>query len=114
MATVLLTRRIPSSVLSALEAEHRVDLYTGEGAIPRDELLRRLVDKDALICVLTDRIDRDALAAGAALKIVANIAVGYENIDVRAARDRGVAVTTTPDVLTEAVAEFTWALILGI
>jgi glyoxylate reductase len=114
MASVLLTRRIPSSVLTLLEAEHRVDLYTGEGAIPRDELLRRVADNDALICVLTDRIDGEALAAGAALKIVANIAVGYENIDVRAARERGIVVTNTPDVLTEAVAEFTWALILGI
>ncbi len=111
---VLLTRRIPSSVLSLLEAQHTVDLYSGEGAIPREELLRRVVDKDALICVLTDRVDRELMAAGAALKVIANIAVGYDNIDVPAARERGIVVTNTPDVLTEAVAEFTWALILGI
>ena len=72
------------------------------------------MNEDALICVLTDKIDGEVLDAAPALKIVANIAVGYDNIDVAAARSRGVIVTNTPDVLTEAVAEFTWALILGI
>jgi len=114
MARVLLTRRIPSSVLTLLESRHTVDLYTGEGAIPRDELMRRVADKDALICVLTDRIDAAVVEAAPALKVVANIAVGYENVDVPAARARGIVVTNTPDVLTEAVAEFTWGLILGI
>ena len=114
MGRVLLTRRIPSSVLSLLEAEHTVDLYSGDGAIPRDELIRRVADADAVISVLTDRIDGELLDAGAALKIVANIAVGYDNIDVPAAAQRGVIITNTPDVLTEATAELTWALILGI
>jgi len=114
LANVLLTRRIPSSVLSLLEAEHTVDLYTGEAAIPRDELIRRVAGKDALICVLTDRIDGEVLDAAPTLKIVANIAVGYDNLDVPAARQRRVIVTNTPDVLTEATAELTWALILGI
>lgn len=114
MARVLLTRRIPSSVLAPLESQHTVDLYAGEGAMPRDELLRRVADKDALICVLTDRVDGEVMAAAPALKVVSNIAVGYENIDVPAARARGVVVTNTPDVLTEAVAELTWGLILAI
>jgi glyoxylate reductase len=114
MARVLLTRRIPSSVLTLLESLHTVDLYAGEGAIPRDELVRRVADKEALICVLTDRIDGEVMDAAPGLKVVANIAVGYENIDVPAARARGIVVTNTPDVLTEAVAEFTWGLILAI
>jgi glyoxylate reductase len=114
MARVLLTRRIPSSVFSLLEAEHTVDLYTGDAAIPRDELLRRIADKDALICMLTDKIDGEVLDAAPELKIVANVAVGYDNLDVPAARQRGVIATNTPDVLTEATAELTWALILGI
>jgi glyoxylate reductase len=105
---------VPSSVLALLEAQHSVDIYSGEGAIPREELIRRVVDKDALVCVLTDRVDGELLDAAPALKIVANIAVGYDNIDVPAAAQRGVIVTNTPDVLTEAVAELTWALILGI
>ena len=114
MAQVLLTRRIPSSVLTLLQSGHTVDLHAGDGALPRDELLRRVADKDAVMCLLTDRIDRELLEAAPLLKIVANIAVGYDNIDVAAAAERGVVVTNTPDVLTEAVAEFTWALILGI
>src|SRR4051812_12924122 len=82
MARVLITRRIPSSVLSRLESEHSVDIYDGDGTIPRDELLRRVADKDALISVLTDRIDAEVLDAAPTVRIVANIAVGYENIDV--------------------------------
>src|SRR5258705_7087454 len=99
MARVLLTRRIPSSVLTLLESRHTVDMYTGEGAIPRDELVRRVADKEALLCVLTDRIDAAVVEAAPALKVVANIAVGYENIDVPSVRARGIAVTNTPDVL---------------
>ena len=114
MARVFLTRRIPSSILGLLEAQHTVELYSGEGAIPRDQLLREVADKEALICVLTDRIDGEVMDAGPALKVIANIAVGFENIDVPAARERGIIATNTPDVLTEAVAEFTWGLILGI
>lgn len=114
MSSVLLTRRIPSSVFSQLSAQHTVDLYSGEGAIPRAELLARLRGKDALMCLLTDRVDAEVMDAAPTLKIVANIAVGYENVDLAAAAARGIVVTNTPDVLTEAVAEFTWALILGI
>ncbi len=66
------------------------------------------------MCLLTDRIDREVLDAGRELRIVANIAVGYNNIDFAACRERGIAVTNTPDVLTNACADFTWALILGI
>lgn len=114
MGSVLLTRRVPSSVLAPLEAQHDVDVYQGDGAIPRDELIRRVAGKDAIICVLTDRIDDEVMAAGSALKIVANIAVGYDNLDLPAVRRHGAVATNTPDVLTEATAELTWALILGV
>ena len=114
MGSVLLTRRVPSSVVAALRAEHDLDVWPGDDAIPRDELLRRVEGKDALICVLTDRIDDEVLDAGRQLKIVANIAVGYDNIDVAAVRRHHLIATNTPDVLTEATAELTWALILGI
>ena len=109
---VLLTRRIPSAVLARLEAAHDVEVYDGPSPISEDELKRRVAGKAALICLLTERVTADVLAASD-LRIVANIAVGYENIDIAAARARGVIVTNTPDVLTEAVAEFTWALILA-
>ncbi len=114
MANVLLTRKIPSSVLTLLQTHHTVDLYTGDVAIPRDELLRRVAGKDAVICMLSDRIDGELMDAAPGLKIVADVAVGYDNIDVPAARQRNIIVTNTPDVLTEATAELTWALILGI
>ena len=110
---VLLTRRIPSAVLSKLEAIHDVERYDGPSPIPEDELRRRLADKQALMCLLTERVSADTLAGAPDLKIVANIAVGYDNIDVAAARERGIVVTNTPDVLTEATAEFTWTLILA-
>ena len=111
---VLLTRRIPASVMARLEAECELDLYEGREAIPRSELLARVAGKHALICLLTDRVDAEVLDAATDLRIVANIAVGYNNVDVDACRARGVVVSNTPDVLTNACADFTWALILGI
>jgi glyoxylate reductase len=107
---VLLTRRIPSSLLEKLAAECEVDLQ--EAPLAPEQLRERVRDKQGMICVLTDRIDAAVLDAGAALKVVANIAVGYDNIDAAAAKARGVVVTNTPDVLTEATAELTWGLIL--
>lgn len=113
--SVLITRRLPSAVLTRIEQSCDVDLYTGGEAIPRDELLARVAGKDALVCLLTDAVDAAVLdAAGPSLRIVANVAVGYNNIDVPACRARGVVATNTPDVLTNACADFTWALILAV
>jgi glyoxylate reductase len=114
MPSVLVTRRLPSSVLSKLRAVVDVDLHSGEAAIPPDALRLRVADKEGLVCVVTDVIDRTVLDAAPAMKVIANVAVGYSNIDVVHARSRGVIVTNTPDVLTESVADFTWGLILGI
>jgi lactate dehydrogenase-like 2-hydroxyacid dehydrogenase len=111
---ILVTRRLPASVLDQLDQVGTVDLHAGPEAMPPSELCRRVVGKDAMICMLTDHVDRAALDAGAALRVVANVAVGYNNIDVAYARSRGIVVTNTPDVLTECVADFTWALILAI
>lgn len=115
MSRTLVTRKLPSSVIAKLEAASDVDLYVGSSAISRDELLQRVKGVDAIVCLLTDAIDTEVLdAAGPQLKIVANVAVGYNNIDVAACRARGVQVTNTPDVLTNACADFTWGLILAI
>ena len=111
---VLLTRRIPSAVLAKLEAACEVDVFTGGSAISRQELLQRVAGKQALMSLLTDRIDDEVLDSGRDLKIVANIAVGFNNIDLEACRKRGVIATNTPDVLTNACADFTWGLILAI
>lgn len=110
---VLLTRRIPAAAFTLLERGAEVELYDDPSPLPADELKRRLADKRGLICVLTDTITPEVLDVAPHLQVVSNIAVGYDNIDVAAARARGVVVTNTPDVLTEAVAEFTWGLILA-
>src|SRR6187200_1628405 len=110
----LVTRKLPSKVINKLEESCDVDLYVGDKAISRDEMLARVAGKHAIVCLLTDTIDAAVLdAAGPQLKIVANVAVGYNNIDVPACRARNIAVTNTPDVLTNACADFTWGLILA-
>ena len=111
---ILVTRRLPSSVLAKLEAAGGVDLYSGDAAIAPDELRARVADKNALVSLLTDAIDRTVIDAAPELKVIANVAVGFNNIDVAYATSRGVVVTHTPDVLTESVADFTWALTLAI
>jgi glyoxylate reductase len=114
VSAILVTRNLPSAVLSKLHEVADVDRYTGAGAIPPLELRSRVAGKDALVCVPTDQIDLSVIDAAPALKIIANVAVGCHNVDVACARSRGIAVTDTPDVLTESVADFTWALILAI
>jgi glyoxylate reductase len=113
--SVLVTRPLVPEAMRALDGRCELDLYEGPPeAIPRDELLRRAAGKDGLLTLLTERVDAELLdAAGPQLKIVANHAVGFDNIDVPACTERGVLVTNTPDVLTEATADLAWALILA-
>jgi lactate dehydrogenase-like 2-hydroxyacid dehydrogenase len=113
LANILVTRKLPASVISKLEEVGEVDLYAGDGAMPRGELLERVKGKQALVTMLTEQVDKELVDAADQLKIVANVAVGYNNIDVSYVRSRGIIVTNTPDVLTDAVADFTWALILA-
>jgi glyoxylate reductase len=112
--SIFVTRKLPASVISKLETVGDVEVYAGDGTITADELRAKVPGKQALVTMLTEQVDAALLDAGKDLKIVANVAVGYNNIDVAAARARGVVVTNTPDVLTESVADFTWALILAI
>src|SRR5215216_8107700 len=111
---VFVARRIPSVALSQLEETCDVEVHVGEGDVSQDVLMARLQGKQGLLSILTTPVNRALLEAAPDLKVVANIAVGYNNIDVAAARERGVVVTNTPDVLTESSADLTWALILGI
>jgi glyoxylate reductase len=99
-------------VLARLEAVCDVDMYR-QGDLPHDELVSRVAGKQGLLAVVTDTIDRAVFEAGPDLKVVSTVAVGYNNIDVAAAREHEVVVTNTPDVLTEAAADLTWALILS-
>ena len=112
-AKVLVTRELPEAALRLLGG-HELDVHRGETPWSKAELMARLADKDALVCQLTQKVDAEVLAAGAKLRVVANVAVGYDNIDLGAATARGIAVTNTPGVLDETTADFTWALILGV
>jgi len=114
MARIYVTCRIFEDEIERLRsAEHDVRMRGEEGPIARDELLRRVMDVDALICLLSDVIDAQVMAAGHNLRIIANLGVGYDNIDVHAARERGIVVTNTPGALTETTADLTFALLLA-
>jgi glyoxylate reductase len=119
-AQVLVTQQIPAEGLDLLRQEAGVKLEVNPmpGAIwTPEDLLRRVPGHEYVLCLLTDQMDAATLEAGArgtpALRLVANMAVGYNNIDLEAARRLGVLVTNTPGVLTEATADFTWALMLA-
>ena len=111
---VFVARRIPSIALSRLEEACDVEVHLDQEDLTPAQLIARLQDKQGLVSILTTPVTRAVLEACPGLKVVANVAVGYNNIDVIAARERGVIVTNTPDVLTEASADLTWALILSI
>ena len=114
-AEILLTRRMPPPAERLLaDAGLRVDAINDEAPLPPAELLRRVGGMSGLICALSERVDAVVLeAAGPSLRVVANFAAGVDNIDVPACTARGVQVTNTPDVLTDATADLTWALILA-
>lgn len=104
---------MPSVVMQRLEESCAVDLNDGAD-LTEDELIARLQGKQGVVSVFTNQVNRRVIESAPHLRVVANVAVGYNNIDVQAARERGVIVTNTPDVLTEATANLTWALILDI
>ena len=111
---VLVTRPLPAPGIAPLTAAG-FDVRVGveDRPMTRQELLEQVVDADALLCMLSDRIDAEVLDAAPRLRVVANYAVGFDNVDVALARSRGVEVTTTPGVLTDATADLAWALLLA-
>ncbi|HLX87595.1 MAG TPA: D-glycerate dehydrogenase [Acidimicrobiales bacterium] len=116
MADVLVTRRLPDGGTDPLiAAGHRVVGGTQEGAWAPETLAQAAAESDGLVCLLADRIDRAVLEAGVAgsLKVVANVAVGYDNIDVAAAAELGVKVCNTPGVLDQSTADLAFLLVLA-
>jgi glyoxylate reductase len=111
---VLVTKRIPSAALIRLEASCDVDLNDAASYLTHGQLIERIQGKHGLIALMPDAVNREVIEASADLRVIAVVAVGYNNIDVVAARERGIVVTNTPDVLTGASADLTWALILDI
>jgi glyoxylate reductase len=114
VGTVFVTRVLPAPGIAPLVAAGLdVDYRAIDAAASRDELLAGAAQADALLCTLTERVDAELLDAAPRLRVVANLAVGFDNVDVPAATARGVVVTTTPDVLTDATADLAWALLLA-
>ena len=110
---VLLTRRIPSAATRTLEEACDVD-RNDDGALSEAQLIERLRGRQGVVCLMNDPMTRAVIESATDLKVIATVAVGYNNIDVAAARERGIIVTNTPDVLTEATANLTWALIMDV
>jgi glyoxylate reductase len=108
------TRILPAPVMAVIRQLYRLVSDPTDLPPTPEEQRRCFAQTDAVICTLTDRIDADLLSDAPRLKIVANYAVGYNNIDLAAARARGIVVTNTPDVLTDATADLTWALLLTV
>lgn len=109
-----LTRRLPPAAVEIVTAACDVTFWDDEATpVPRETLLRAVADADGILTLLTDRVDAELLDAAPRLKVVANMAVGYDNVDLPALTARGVLLTNTPDVLTETTADLVWALILA-
>ena len=112
---VFVTRRIPEKGIDVLTQNcETVDINPDDRVLTREELLAGVKGRDGVLCLLTDTIDDDVFeAAGAQCKVFANYAVGYNNVDVEAAKKRGMRITNTPGVLTNATSDMAWALLFS-
>jgi glyoxylate reductase len=104
---------LPEEAVRLARSRARVDIHDGDAPLRKPELMARLKGRQGLICLITDQIDDELLGGCPDLRVVANVAVGFNNIDVEAATRRGVVITNTPDVLTDTTADFAWALLMA-
>lgn len=111
---IFVTRPLPGDAMARLREECDLRSNDEERVLSRDEILQGVEGRQGLVCLVTDAIDGEVMDRSAELRVIANMAVGYDNIDVRAATERGILVTNTPGVLTETTADLAWALILAI
>lgn len=111
--SVFVSRVIPDAGLDLLRANFNVDVWPHDRAPSRDELIAACKGKDALVCLLTEKIDASVLAAMPSVKIVANVAVGFDNLDVQAATAAGVVMSNTPGVLDDTTADLAFALLMA-
>lgn len=110
---IFITRNIPAIGIDLLKEQFDLEIYPGRQPISREELKATISHVSGILCLVTDRIDAEIMDAAPRLKIISNHAVGYDNVDVAEATRRGIAVTNTPGVLTEATADLAWALLLA-
>ena len=111
---VLATHSLFDAARKILQESCEVEFWTKPERPPREEVLRRVKDKDGLVCLLTEKVNEELLHAAPKLRIAANVAVGFDNIDVAACTKRGVAATNTPGVLDETTADFAWTLLMAV
>lgn len=110
---VYVTRNIPKSV-EMLREFCDLTIANNRGALTKNDIIKKIGDKDALLCILSDRIDNEVIDAAHNLKVISSYSVGYDHIDVEAATKRGIYVAYTPDVLTETTADLAFALVLTV
>lgn len=110
---VYVTRRIPGKAVEMLKECFEVEVNEENRELTKEELLHKVSDVNGVLCQLTDIIDEQVLTAAKKAKIFANYAVGYNNIDVKAAEEKGITITNTPGVLTDTTADLAWALLFA-
>jgi glyoxylate reductase len=116
MATprIYITRPLPDAVMRLVDGIVEYRLWDREDApVPRETLLREIVDVEGIICLITEKMDADVIDRARRCRVISQVAVGYDNIDVAAATRRGILVTNTPGVLTETTADMAWAILLA-
>jgi len=111
---VLITRKILPEALDYLREYTEYEIGAAKRNLTKKEILKKIKNKEGLLSLLVDNIDKEVIGSAHSLKIIANCAVGYNNIDIREAKKKGILVTNTPGVLTETTADLTWALILAV
>ncbi|MFZ0450610.1 MAG: D-glycerate dehydrogenase [Desulfatiglandaceae bacterium] len=111
---VLITGNLPEEVLALIQKEHEIVFHPENRPLDRNRLLAMVADREGLLCMITDRVDVALMKEASGLRMIANFGVGFDNIDVGAASDRGILVSNTPDVLTDATADLTLTLMLAV
>ena len=113
MSKVFVTRKIPDAGLNLLKEKYEVEVFSSEKNPTKEQLIKGAKDADALIPLLSDEIDNEVMEKCSNLKIIANYAVGYDNIDLKAAQKHDIFVSNTPGALTETTADMTWTLLMA-
>ena len=110
---VFVTRRLPDDAWQRLFDFCQPESWFADTVVPRQILMEKITDKEGLVCLLTDRIDAELMDSAPQLRVISQVAVGYDNIDTSAAQERGIVVGNTPGVLTETTADFAFTLMMA-
>lgn len=111
---VLVTGRLPESIVNKIKKEHEVEMNSNDIPMERGLIIQKVREKDGLLCMITDKIDKELIDSAPNLKVISNYGVGFNNIDVAYASKKGIIVTNTPGVLTDSTADIAFALILAV